>query len=78
MGEIRIDLPKKVHGKLKIMCAIYNKTYSEIISHLIKQAPMPRLEWGAKVVGDEGVKSEKAKVEPNRIKREFGFREVRG
>jgi len=76
MGEIRIDLPDKVHAKLKILCAVHNKTYSEIISQLIKWAPVPKLEWGAKVVGGKGVKSEKARVEPDRIKHEFGFREV--
>jgi len=69
MGELRVRISDIAHGKLNMLCKIFNKTQDEIIEELILRASMPRLAVEILVADEAGGKMEEVKLKPEIFRR---------
>ena len=69
MGELRVVISDVAHGKLKMMCKIFNKKQDELIEELILKAPLPRMAWDIIVADEAGAKVSKVEVKPEDLEK---------
>ena len=69
MGELRVTISDVAHGKLKMMCKIFNKKQDELIEELILKAALPKMAWNVIVADEAGPKVSKVEVKPEDLEK---------